>query len=504
MRKIIAVLLIIFMLLSLASCFSEDPVNTEPSDSTSSLKDSTTDETPDPEPTHDYATFDKIPRVYVDCGGNEVVSKEKYVDCYVNVLDCPNEYILDNVKAGIKTRGNSSSHNGDEVYARYNQVPYRIKFEKKQSMLGLNGGAKCKSWVLLKPDVGHAIALTLGRKIISDDGYYCSDCQYVELYLNNEYRGLYLLAEQCQINPNRVDVYETPKGYNGVDTGYLLEINNYPEKDDFGFYTNFGDVALKDIEGGSLSFWTLNTDGYNIHNRMYTLKNDNVTRDQLKFIESYTNNLFSLSYNAIIRNKYYEFSPDYRTLVSSTEKNAEDLIGRYIDLDSLVDMYLLQEISMNTDVGAGSFYMSVDFSSEAKSNKFTFECPWDFDWAFGGNSRYTEGKETYEGLSAATFCSDNFWTANASRRDRSNPWLILFMRADWFRERVYERFDELKESGAFDFAYDAIDFWNENYSDAFERNRQRWGNDISKSLTKNREWLENRIYWLDKKFQSMI
>lgn len=508
MRKITAFLLMILISISTVSCFNEkkDGSDTEPDD-TSSFSASSSDggasgKDPEQVNTPDYARFENIPQIYVDCfEGAEVLSKEFYVDCCISVDNCSDGYAFDDVKAGIRVRGNSTSGFGDEDYARRNQVPYRIKFEKKQSMLGLNNGAKCKSWVLLKPHVGHAIALTLGRKIISDDGYYCSDCQYVELYLNNEYKGLYLLAEQCQINENRVDVYETPEGYTGIKTGYLLELNNYPEKDDVGFATNFGDVMLADIEGGRLSL-NLKTDGINIHKRTYTLKNDNISAEQRVFIRDYINNLFYISYNAIIKREYYELSEDFTCVRASTEKNAKELIGRYIDIDSLVDMYLLQEISMNTDVGAGSFYLSVDLSDGA-SNKLTFECPWDFDWAFSGNSRYTTGKESYVGLSAATFCSSDFLYANTSGVDRSNPWLILFMRADWFRKAVYDRFCELETSGAFDVVYDAIDYWNENYSEAFLRNKEKWSYNVSKELTKNKTWLVNRIDWLGKKLKSI-
>ena len=156
---------------------------------------------------------------------------------------------------------------------------------------------------------------------------------------------------------------------------------------------------------------------------------------------------------------------------------------------------------MNTDVGAGSFFMSVDFSKEAESNKLTFECPWDFNWSYYSNSRYI-GKR-YEGLSAATFCSDDFWRANASRKDRSNVWYILFMRAEWFRDMVRERWTELDEAGVFDKSLEAIDFWMENYVVEFEDNREKWGNDWLAKAQKTRTWLENRYEWLENEFFTM-
>ena len=59
---------------------------------------------------------------------------------------------INEASAGIKVRGNSSAYYGDVSQILANKVPYRIKFDKKTNMLGLNNGAECKSWVLLKSD----------------------------------------------------------------------------------------------------------------------------------------------------------------------------------------------------------------------------------------------------------------------------------------------------------------------------------------------------------------
>ncbi len=64
----------------------------------------------------------------------------QYHNCTVTVNNCAEEYEL-SVTAGIKVRGNWTT--------TYDKKPFRIKFDKKQAMLGLNGGAKMKSWVLL-------------------------------------------------------------------------------------------------------------------------------------------------------------------------------------------------------------------------------------------------------------------------------------------------------------------------------------------------------------------
>ncbi len=67
-------------------------------------------------------------------GRNEFVTvpnrlnKMDHTDCKVSVSSCPDKYALTDIVAGVKVRGNYT--------ANYNKKPLRIKFEKKQGMLG--------------------------------------------------------------------------------------------------------------------------------------------------------------------------------------------------------------------------------------------------------------------------------------------------------------------------------------------------------------------------------
>ena len=119
------------------------------------------------------------PCVYVTTlDGQAILSRDQYVPAMIDVFNCEEEFRL-TAPGGIRVRGNSTAEQGDEK-------PYRIKFEKKQNMLGLHDGRAYKSWVLLRsyrylaPDY---MAFNLARAIF-DGKYYSSDCVYVNLYLN--------------------------------------------------------------------------------------------------------------------------------------------------------------------------------------------------------------------------------------------------------------------------------------------------------------------------------
>ena len=136
--------------------------------------------------------------------GHDVVDKEYYKSCTVTLENCSDPMAFEDVTASIRVRGNST--------AVTEKKPFRLKFDKKRNMLGLNDGAKCKSWCLMADYYDYSLMRnSLAFRMCAEllDGYsFASDCTWVELYVNGDYRGVYLLCEQTQINPHRVDIYE--------------------------------------------------------------------------------------------------------------------------------------------------------------------------------------------------------------------------------------------------------------------------------------------------------
>ena len=88
-------------------------------------------------------------------------------------------YNLTDITAEMKVRGNQT--------AGFDKKGFRIKFDKKQGMLGLNGGKKFKKWVLLADAKDTtvsrtALGLTLSKGVISDDSnVWASDFTYIKI-----------------------------------------------------------------------------------------------------------------------------------------------------------------------------------------------------------------------------------------------------------------------------------------------------------------------------------
>lgn len=112
----------------------------------------------------------------------------------------------------IKIRGNTSA------YA--DKKPYKIKLQKKKDMLmrGDEAKFKDKEWLLLKD---HYLLITAGY-IVSEllNMPWTPGHRFVNVVMNDEYRGVYLLCESVKRNPDcRINVDKT--------SGYIFECDPY-------------------------------------------------------------------------------------------------------------------------------------------------------------------------------------------------------------------------------------------------------------------------------------
>ena len=421
----------------------------------------------------------KLPIIHVSTeNGDPIMSREDYNNCLVDMFNCDGEFMLHARQGGIKIRGNSTAYYGDPSQVLRNQVPYRIKFDKKTNMMGLNDGAECKSWVLLKatwqimPDY---IAFQFAETLMKED-YYSSDCTFAYVYVNEDFKGLYLLCEQNQVNPNRVDLPEHENGYTGTDIGYFYEIDNYATEDPYWFTVDYCGETLTDLEGTTRALVSAE----------YSIKSDIYSQEQVDFISSYTNNVYKLMVQAIKYGNYLEFDENYQ-LVSAKDKysSAYDCINAEVDLESVVNMYLLYEITHDYDCGEGSFYMARDFSGQSSFDRLTFTAPWDFNWAYGDSAV----RKYYAGA----FNADSFVNQYG---DRSNPWFILLMGTDWFREMVEARWQELYNAGEMTGTLDACSAYLEEYWDDLEVPGMYWSNNAQDLI----KWVRYRLRWLNMEF----
>ena len=403
-----------------------------------------------------------------------VVSRTEYLPCIIDVFNCPENWTVEEASAGIRVRGNSSGYYGDVEKILQNQVPYRLKFDKKTSLLGLNSGAKCKSWVLLKANydlIRNDLALRFGRTIMNGHAF-CSDACFIHLYVNDAYIGVYTLCEQCQVDEHRVNVTEAKKNYTGIDIGYYVEIDNKPDYP-MAFPVDYGKHRAEDIEGTVRQFAKAD----------YSVKSDIYTQGQIDFIAQYVANVFEIVYQACEKGKFYTLDENF-DLITAPFSSAQETVENVLDMESVVNMYLLYEIMHDYDVGEGSFYMCVDFSENSACRKLQFTSPWDFNWTCEGSaSKYW----------ACTFSEPGFVGKNG---DRTNPWFVLLVKQDWFHRLAAEKWTALSETNAINGCIDQ----EINLIEVYRKDFTFWKRSSINNAYDVIVWLKKRIKWMDGQF----
>jgi len=437
-----------------------------------------------------------------------------YEDCVISLKDADENVLLDGVDAQVKARGNWTT--------TYDKKALRIKFAEKQSMLGLNDGAEMKNWLLLAEYkdgsmLRNKTALAIGRELLEEDGLYCSDAELVEVCINGEYWGVYLLAEYQQINENRVAITEAEKEYTGTDIGYFLEFDGYFVNEDElqQFHVDYADNALLtpyDGNGGSGNTVAVLARGKWEYKKDigFTIKSDIYSEEQRDFIANFVNGAYEIMYEAAYNDKAYEFNADYTELVESS-LSPREAVEKVVDVQSLVDMYIISELTCDADIYWSSFFMSADFGAEG-NKKLTFTAPWDFDSTLGNKDRCADGTGFY----ASNIVPDvNF------QYETANPWLLVLAYEDWYQEMIRAKWTSAYDGGVFERAYEMIENDKTRYADEFERNYDKWNNlvrndsfvgELSHKAAKCkthaeaadylREWLESRVEFLNSQWHN--
>lgn len=396
--------------------------------------------------------------------------------CTVTLKDTDQTVLLDAVDADVKVRGNWTTS--------YAKKPLRIKFAESQNLLGLNDGATFKNWLLLAEYKDASMlrnksSLAIARELLAEDGLYASDAAFVEVVINGQYWGVYLLAEQQQVNKDRVDITEVTEGYTGTDIGYFLEFDGYFWTEDslHQFYVDYADnaelIAFDGDDGSGETMKCLSDPEYGHKSDIgISIKSDIYAKEQRDFIASFVNKVYYIMYAAAYHDEAYVFNDSYTEITKTDTLSPQEAVERVVDINSLADTYLINELLCDADVYWSSFYMSVDFGPDG-NKKLTFEAPWDFDSAMGNKNRCSDGTGFY----AANIVPDvNGGPGNGGDYNTINPWLAVLAYEDWYQEIIIEKWTKVYDSGAFDRVYAMIESDQSLYSEAFDRNYEKWDN----------------------------
>lgn len=149
-----------------------------------------------------------VPALYLDTasGTMKAIHADKANSESVTVTLVSSRGDLEYTGNGCTIRGR-----GNSTWV-YEKRPYLLTFTEETDLLDMGAAAK---WVLLANATDES---NLRNKLVYDlanqlDFTWSPRCEYVDLYLNGEYSGLYLLAERVEIGESRLDIGGDPDSF---------------------------------------------------------------------------------------------------------------------------------------------------------------------------------------------------------------------------------------------------------------------------------------------------
>ena len=407
---------------------------------------------------------ENIPALFIDTnsGGIEELKADKEYRVSGTVKAVSSEGIWENGYAltSIGGRGNTS-------FAGYEKKPFSITLNEDASILGLPGGRKyalisnASDPSLIRNDMARRMEAALELQ-------YSHAGQFVDLYINGEYEGNYYLCDDIEIGEERVninnmeaimdliyktrnyeskEVYETgtvkakkihvnPKDISG---GYLLE-REYSQR----FENEYADI--------SSGFITENKEHFVVKNPRYC------SVEQIEYISGYVNE----AEKAIL-------SSDGKNL--QTGKHYKD----YIDVDSFVKKYLVEEISKNYDAGVSSSYFYKD--SDVNGGKLCAGPGWDYDMSLGN---YVDWMEE--------FSADPTGISELAFHTYASSWYTELYAKQEFYSMIEEYYWKLAEPFLKDMLENGIDSYQEKLEASAKMNEIRWKEELEANpYYKNRQ-----------------
>ncbi len=314
---------------------------------------------------------EELPSIHIttESGSMDAVHADKsYKEPADIVISSGGEIILEKELEYIKGRGNATW--------TYSKKPYNIKFDKKTSLFGMD---KAKKWSLLANYVDETLmrnhtALNLATQLGIP---FTSQHAFVDLYINNEYYGNYIICESVEVGEGRVEISDLTDATEEANPDIDIEEcelggdheSNYKKlKADTQKWVNIPNNP-EDISGGYLLEYELPNRYVDEVSGFVTKRNQTIvvkepeyaSEEQVKYISTF----------------YQQFED---AIYSDTGYNS---LGKhyseYIDLDSIVKVYVFQEFTKNLDAGITSFFIYKD----AGSDKFVAAPIWDYDMSLG-------------------------------------------------------------------------------------------------------------------------
>jgi subtilisin-like proprotein convertase family protein len=365
---------------------------------------------------------------------------------------------------GIELRGSSSLNFPQKSYALETR-----DVNGTQHDTVLLGMPKEHDWILYAPyNDKTCMRNILSYHIANETGHYASRTKLVELVLNGNYKGIYVLMEKIKRDENRVNIAKlNPDEIDGDDAtgGYIFKV---------------------DRDAGDGSYWTSEfPTSVNSEVRFVYVepKPENIVPQQRDYIAWYVSNFE----NALMNVDFDDQVNGYRNFAS---------------VGSFVDYLILNEISKNVDGYRLSTFLYKDKNSNG--GKLVAGPAWDYNLAWW-NADYCLGND-------ATGWVYNFNDYCGGGGNDVPFWWEKLMEDPAFQTDLKCRWRELRET-TLSYAYleSYIDSVAGYIDEAKDRHFQQWPllgiytwpnpspipQDYAGEITALKTWIHDRFDWMD-------
>lgn len=346
-----------------------------------------------------------------------------------------------------------------------------------------------EDWILHGPYADKSlIRNVLAYQVSNNIGRYAPKTQFVELEINGDFRGLYVLMEKIKRGEERVNISKLSSKTSAADSisgGYILNIDKtvgagYSNQDD---YNESNAITSKYDQSGKVSKNT------KIHFLYDYPKPTTISEPQKAYIENYM----------------HQFE---KALSSSDFSDTKLGFRKYIDEDNFIDYFLLTELFQNFDGYRISTYLQKERGEKLKMGPI-----WDFDLSLGSKGfchNMNQENKNYWIFEYNKYCGDDMWVVPF--------WWPRLLQDKLFVEKLNARWKALRQNEFSEVVLIQNVDSQVNYlknTKAVERNFNRWkilnkriepnetkgSHDQEVNLIKN--WLRQRLVWMDKQLPKL-
>lgn len=383
-----------------------------------------------------YPRLTNLPTLYLDFPDGKNLSSVQhgvYTEATYTFVDEYVEHSYYNLPLQIKGRGNYSWS--------FAQKPYAIKLGEKADFLGMGAA---KKWTLITVGSDKSMMHNyLTQKMAAAMGLRgtCEN-EYVDVVVNGEYKGTWVLTEKIQIHEERIDVPE--------EIGVLFEIEMV--------YRHTCDFCIVLHEDR----WSRDN---SVHLRLKTYKGTDIEDMDTRQREA-------------ARAELQPFFDNITAAMTDSRATVKKL-SKYIDVDSFVNWYLLNEMTRNYD----SKFVTSCYCFINEEGKLYMGPVWDFDTCYGIQTPDTDG----------------YWVSQA-------PWYTWLLDCPEFFTLTMERWTELQDSGLLESFYNSIGQTAQRIAQSEQLNHTLYpvselrNDSFEGSVKFFQDWLTARLEWMDSEF----